>query len=175
MTSPRATPPVPLVVFLMGVTGSGKTTLGEALASAWGWPYHDADTYHPPENVEKMRAGIPLTDADRIPWLAALHARAEQTIADGAGAIIGCSALKASYRAVLRGSLSHVVFVWLDVPRGVLQERMDARRGHFMPPSLLESQLHTLEPPLHAIRIDGDRPVDDLVAHVTARLVAGQV
>ena len=169
-----ASPRRPLVVFVMGVTGSGKTTLGEALGRAWSWPYHDADAYHPPANVEKMRAGTPLTDADRVPWLAALHDCAQQTVDRGEGAVIGCSALKASYRAILRGALSPVVFVWLDVPREALQARMDARRGHFMPASLLESQLHTLEAPVHAFHIDGDQPVADLVREVTTRLIASQ-
>ena len=169
-----ALPRRPLVVFLMGVTGSGKTTLGEALGLAWSWPYHDADAYHPPANVAKMRAGTPLTDDDRVPWLIALHDCAQQTVERGDGAVIGCSALKASYRAILRGSLAPVAFVWLDVPREALQARMDARRGHFMPASLLDSQLHTLEAPVHAFHIDGDQPVEDLVREVTTRLIAWQ-
>lgn len=162
----------PLVLFLMGVTGSGKTTLGLALGEAWRWPYRDADDYHPPENVEKMRTGVPLTDDDREPWLLALHALAAETLAEGGGVIIGCSALKAAYRRRLRGSLERVVFVWLDLPADILQQRLRARQGHFMPASLLASQLATLEPPRRALRVNGDQPVPALVAEITS-LVSG--
>ena len=171
---PIIAPTPPLAVFVMGVTGSGKSTFGTALGEAWGWPYHDADDYHPPANVKKMRAGTPLTDADREPWLKALHEAAAQAVRADEGIIIGCSALKVSYRQVLRGDLECVVFLWLDVPREVLQRRMDTRRGHFMPASLLASQIATLERPKHAIRLDGDQPVNALVEEATARVKAWQ-
>lgn len=171
VTSP---PPRPLVVVLMGVTGSGKSTTGEGLAARWGWPYHDGDDFHPPENVEKMRGGTPLTDADRRPWLEALHRKAEAVLAAGEGAIIGCSALKQSYRDILRGYLTRIVFVWLDVPRDELAERVSERRGHFMPPSLLDRQLATLEPPDDAVRVNGDGTPDEVVARVAAAVTAWQ-
>ena len=168
------TPTPPLAVFVMGVTGSGKSTLGDALAQAWGWSYHDADDYHPLANVEKMRAGTPLTDDDRAPWLAALHAAAAQAIDEGRGIILGCSALKESYREILRGGRDRIAFLWLDVPEGVLQARMDARKGHFMPASLLASQIATLERPTQALRLEGNQPVDALVEQGTALVVAWQ-
>jgi gluconokinase len=167
-------PSAPLAVFVMGVTGSGKSTLGNALAQAWGWPYHDADDYHPPGNVAKMRTGTPLTDEDRAPWLAALHEAAARTVADGGGIIIGCSALKEHYRTMLRGELTRVVFLWLDVPEGVLQARMDARKGHFMPASLLASQIATLERPAQALRLEGNQPIEALVDQSTALVVEWQ-
>jgi len=151
----------------MGVTGSGKSTAGQALAERWGWPYYDGDDFHPVENVEKMRGGTPLTDADRRPWLEALHRKAEDVLAAGGGAIIGCSALKQHYRDILRGYLTRLVFVWLDVPRGELEGRMAARMGHFMPASLLDSQLDTLEPPEDAVRVQAYGPVDEVVARIT--------
>ncbi len=158
----------------MGVSGSGKTTTGEALAARWGWPYYDGDDFHPPENVEKMRGGTPLTDADRRPWLEALHRKAEEVLAAGGGAIIGCSALKQTYRDILRGYCTRIVFVWLDVPRDELEERMTQRRDHFMPPSLLDSQLAALEVPEDAIRVDGDGPVDEVVDRVARAVTAWQ-
>jgi gluconokinase len=167
-------PTAPLAVFVMGVTGSGKSTLGSALGDAWGWPYHDADDYHPAGNVAKMRTGTPLTDEDRAPWLAALHQAAAHAVAEGRGIVIGCSALKEHYRAVLRGDLTRVVFLWLDVPEGVLQARMDARKGHFMPASLLASQLATLERPTGALRLEGNQPVEALVEQSTALVVQWQ-
>lgn len=158
----------------MGVTGSGKTTAGEALSEEWGWPYHDGDDFHPAANVEKMRSGTPLTDEDRRPWLEALHRKAEQVLAAGEGAIIGCSALKESYREILRGYLTRVAFVWLDLTRDALEDRLAARRGHFMPASLLDSQLAALEPPEDAIRVDGDGEVGAVVKRITAAVTAWQ-
>lgn len=167
-------PPRPLVVVLMGVTASGKTTAGEALASRWAWPYFDGNDFHPPANLSKMQSGTPLTDADRRPWLDALHRKAEDVLAAGDGAIIGCSALKASYRDILRGYLTRVVFVWLDVPRAELEARMAARRGHFMPPSLLDSQLSTLEAPGDAVRVDGTGAPADVVRRIAEAVTAWQ-
>ena len=169
-----ALPHPPLAAFVMGVTGSGKSTFGTALGEAWGWPYHDADDYHPASNVEKMRAGTPLTDEDRLPWLTALHDAAGLAVHEGRGIILGCSALKESYRQVLRGELTQVVFLWLDVPEEVLEARMDARQGHFMPASLLASQLATLERPTEALRLEGHQPVEVLVEQATALVVEWQ-
>ncbi|MGK8524380.1 gluconokinase [Nocardia asteroides] len=128
----------------MGVSGSGKTTIGTRLADALGVEYAEGDGFHPPANVAKMAAGTPLDDADREPWLDALAAwMAERR---GRGAVVTCSALKRAYRDRLRVSAPDVFFLHLEVPRGELQRRVAERRGHFMPPSLLDSQLATLEP-----------------------------
>jgi len=151
----------------MGVSGSGKTTVGSALARRLGWPFIEGDDFHPPANVAKMAAGHPLTDADRAPWLAALRRRIDELLASGESAVIACSALKHSYRSVLAGEDPRAVrFVQLDVPIEVLRERLEHRRGHFMPVSLLESQLATLEPSSTALRVDGTLPVDKILDQV---------
>ena len=158
-------PAPPARVFLVGFMGSGKTTVGRALAAALGWPFVDADELHPAANVAKMARGEPLDDADRAPWLAAVAARMRQ-LDDG---VVACSALRQSYRQVLRVR-DDVRFALLDVPRAVLEERMARRRGHFMPPSLLASQLATLERPTDALIVDGAQPVEAQVAAIRAAL-----
>lgn len=131
---------------IMGVAGSGKTTLAELLHTRLGWPSAEADEFHPRANIDKMSAGTPLTDEDRWPWLAAI--RGWQTEQDEAGrsSLVTCSALKRAYRDVLRDGPGRVVFVHLDGPQSTLADRLGQRSGHFMPPSLLPSQLATLEP-----------------------------
>lgn len=128
---------------VMGVAGCGKTTVSEALGDRLGWPVADADDFHPAENVAKMRAGTPLTDDDRWPWL--VRIREWLDAADG-DRVVTCSALRRSYRDVLRGARVRVRFVHLHGERELLSRRMEARKGHFMPFGLLESQLATLEP-----------------------------
>jgi gluconokinase len=135
----------PFVLVVMGVAGSGKTTIGRLLADRLGWAYTEGDDLHPAANVAKMAAGEPLTDTDRAPWLARVRAWVDDRIADGEPGVITCSALKRSYRDVLRDP--HVVFVHLTGQRDLLATRLAARRGHFMPLSLLDSQLADLEPP----------------------------
>jgi carbohydrate kinase (thermoresistant glucokinase family) len=129
----------------MGVTGSGKSTVAALLAERLGWPFLDADTLHPAANVEKMRSGIPLTDADRGPWLQAVA----QRIADRrhAGIVVACSALKRAYRELLSGRGTRVLFVHLQGSAQTIARRLEARQGHYMPPALLASQLATLEAP----------------------------
>ncbi|MGK5500266.1 gluconokinase, partial [Streptomyces sp. URMC 125] len=128
----------------MGVSGSGKTTVGTGLAGALGVPYADADDFHPPANVEKMSSGVPLTDEDRRPWLDAI---AEWLRERGArGGVVTCSALRRRYRDRLREAAPELFFVHLDGSPELIASRMSARRGHFMPPELLRSQLDTLEP-----------------------------
>jgi gluconokinase len=162
-----------MVVVVMGVSGSGKTTVGEALAAELGWDFYDADDFHPAANKEKMHAGIPLTDEDRWPWLAAIRREIERALVDGRGAVVACSALKASYRAALAGGLgSRVVFVLLDGPRQVLEERLDARTDHFMNPALLQSQIDTLERPEDAIVVDISLPTAAQVAAIRSALGA---
>ena len=148
----------------MGVSGSGKTTVGTALAKRLGWLFIEGDDFHPAANVAKMAAGHPLTDADRAPWLAALRQRIEEALASGESAVIACSALKHTYRSVLAGDdPESVKFVQLDVPIEVLRERLERRHGHFMPVSLLESQLATLEPSSTALHVDGTLSVEQIV------------
>jgi gluconokinase len=143
-----------MVVIMMGVTGAGKTTVGTELAETLGWRFHDADDFHPPANKAKMNAGVALTDDDRWPWLRALRAVIEQALADGASAVVTCSALKRAYRAVLSDGLPDVKYIHLTGDRGVLAARLADRRGHFMNPALLESQIATLEAPDDALEVD---------------------
>lgn len=157
-------------VVVMGVSGSGKSTVGRAVADALGASFVDGDDLHPAANVAKMAAGIPLTDADRAPWLRAVG----RTLADGddAGMVVACSALKRSYRDLIRDEAPGTVFAELDGPRELLQERM-IRPGHFMPASLLDSQLATLEP-LQAdeagLRLDIAESPADLAAAIVDRV-----
>jgi gluconokinase len=155
-----------MVVLLMGVTGSGKTTVGEKLAAELGWTFSDADDFHPAANKAKMRAGIPLTDDDRWPWLLAVRQVIEQALRDNRGAIVACSALKAAYRDVLAGGLERVRFVLLDGDPAVLKARLAQRRHEFMNPALLESQIDTLERPPNAIVIDIELPLDEQVRRI---------
>lgn len=160
----------PPILVVMGVSGCGKSTVGTALAQALRVEFVEGDAFHPPENVARMAAGIALTDADRAPWLRALAAHIAQ--AAPRGVVVSCSALKRSYRDTLRGSHG-VRFVWLDAPRAHLEARMATRTGHYMPPSLLASQLATLEPPQAdeaAVRVDATQPVATIVADALAQL-----
>lgn len=142
------------VLVVMGVSGVGKTTIGRRLADALGWGYAEGDQYHPPENVEKMRAGVPLQDSDRWPWLHALAADIDRWRAAGTDMVLACSALKRAYRQILIGDRGDVRLVQLTADEGLLRARVDARRHQYMPPSLLQSQLATLEPPG-----DEERPI----------------
>lgn len=151
----------PLIVVVSGVAGSGKTTIGAALARRLGWPFADADDFHSPENIAKMRAGTPLTDADREPWLAAIAAWIAARSAAATGGVVTCSALKRSYRDVLRDGRDDVCFACLNAPRHVVAGRLTNRPGHFMPASLLDSQLATLEP------LQADEPGGSIDASTT--------
>jgi gluconokinase len=135
-----------MTVVLMGVAGAGKTTVMAALAARLGWPAAEGDEFHSPANVAKMRAGAPLTDEDRRPWLEAVAAWIGEREADGECALVSCSALKRSYRDLIRDGHDSVLFVHLVAPEAVLAARMEERRGHYMPASLLASQLGDLEP-----------------------------
>jgi len=155
----------------MGVAGAGKTTVGRALADALGWAFEDADAFHDAASLAKMERGHGLTDADRAPWLARLGVLVRQRAEAGPPTVLACSALKADYRDALGADLPDVALVWLDVPRDVLVARLGARLGHVAGPDLLPSQLATLEPPIGALRLDGTRPVAELVE--TVRLSLG--
>lgn len=159
----------PKLVVVMGVSGSGKTTLGRALAAALGWDFADADDFHPASNVAKMRAGTPLDDADRAPWLALLRAEIERRLAADRPLVLACSALKRAYRAALRTDHPRARLIQLDGARELIARRLAERPGHFMPASLLDSQLAALETPTDAIRIDISMTTD---AQVSAARVA---
>jgi gluconokinase len=134
-------------IVVMGVSGAGKSTVGALLAERLGWPFEDGDAFHPPANVEKMRAGTPLTDEDRGPWLRAIVARIAAARGHGAGVVIACSALKRAYRDVLRDGQPDVRFLHLTGEPALIMARQAARQGHYMPASLVASQFATLEPP----------------------------
>lgn len=160
---------------VMGVSGSGKSLIGAALARALGTDFVEGDDYHSAENVQRMASGIPLTDEDRGQWLRSLAVRLGEAKDAGTGLVMTCSALKRSYRDVLRADAGELRFVFLRGPRALVAERIAGRRGHFMPPSLLESQLATLEEPSpdeHAWVCDIKESPEDLVAALVARASA---
>ena len=160
---------------IAGVAGSGKTTIGERLASRLGWRFADGDSFHPAANLAKMRAGIPLTDADRGPWLAAITSWMDDVIASGQSAVLACSALKRSYRDELLGGRDQAVMVFLEVSREQDQARVSRRQGHFFAEPLLASQFAALELPDPDERrvypvATADQPPGQLVAEIVARL-----
>jgi gluconokinase len=142
-----------MIVVVMGVTGCGKSTVGAALGEHLGWPFLDADDFHPDENVAKMASGTPLTDDDRWPWLDLLAAEMTAINARGGSAVLGCSALKQAYRDRLARA-GGVRFVYLKGDRATIDQRLAGRAGHFMPPALLTSQFATLEEPATAVVVD---------------------
>lgn len=166
----RARSEAPLRVILMGVAGCGKTSVGEGMAPLLGADYRDGDDLHSPESVEKMRRGEALTDEDRWPWLV----RVGKALADSAPLILGCSALKRRYRDHIRAYADGpVIFVHLEGSRAVIAARMQARQGHYMPPSLLDSQFAALEPPgpdEGAVSVDIDQTLEAVVAAIMAQL-----
>jgi carbohydrate kinase (thermoresistant glucokinase family) len=164
------------VAVVMGVSGSGKTTVGRALAGRLGWQFQEGDALHPPANVEKMAAGHPLDDADRAPWLAAVAACIDDWLRRGQNGVVACSALKRRYRDTIIGQRSGVRLVYLEGSRALLAERLAGRKGHFMPANLLDSQLQTLEPPgpdEHAVTVSIDSSVEIIVDRVVAGLLPG--
>ncbi len=154
----------------MGVAGAGKTTVGNLVASQLAWEFADGDDYHPAANVEKMRNGIPLSDADRAPWLEILRSLIANWIASGKSGVLACSALKRAYRERLQVS-PEVRVVYLKGSVALLQRRMRARLGHFMTERMLESQLATLEEPEDAVVVDVDRSPEEIVAEIRRKLL----
>ncbi|MCY7379227.1 MAG: gluconokinase [Gemmatimonadaceae bacterium] len=160
---------------VMGVSGAGKSVIGSAFAESLGVDFVEGDRFHPARNIERMSAGIPLTDDDRAGWLGALAARLARSNSMGTGLVMTCSALKRAYRDVLRAGTPDLRIVYLRGPQHLLAERLAGRAGHFMPQSLLESQLDTLEPPaddedawVYDIARSPEAIVSDLVARTRA-------
>jgi gluconokinase len=162
-----------VVVIVMGVVGAGKTTIGSLLAHELGWRFADADNFHPAANVEKMRHGIALTDADRAPWLAALHDAILQWNAQRENVVLACSALKGAYRDELRAGA--LTFVYLKGSRELVLARLRARHGHFATESILNTQLEDLEEPDDAITVQIDQTPSAVVAEIIAKVKAKQV
>ncbi|HXB47188.1 MAG TPA: gluconokinase [Streptosporangiaceae bacterium] len=167
-----------MIVVVAGVAGSGKTTVGQLLARRLGWQFADADRFHPAANVAKMRAGMPLTDDDRKPWLAAIDAWMDDIIASGQSAVLACSALKRKYRDDLVGHREQAVMVFLAITQAQDQARLHARKGHFFHEPLLASQFAALEPPepdeprVYSIPT-GDAPPGQVVTEIITKLGSG--
>jgi gluconokinase len=159
-----------MIVVLMGVSGCGKTEVGEILAHELGWPWFDADDYHPAANIEKMRAGQPLTDTDRWPWLDRLNELLRARDANGENAVVGCSALKQIYRDRLAKDLADVRWVHMKGSFGLIMSRLQQRKHRYMPASLLQSQFDTLEEPRDALTVDIADPPEVLAARIRASL-----
>lgn len=169
--------PQPLAIIVMGVAGSGKTTLGEVLSKALGARYVEGDRLQPPENVARMSSGLPLTDEHRKGWLDAVGTALAAAIADGENAVAACSALKHAYRDRLRRLCPTAMFLYLDIDPAAAATRVAARRGHFMPASLVDSQFADLEPPTPdeaAVRLDARLPTDVLLKAALAALGGGK-
>ena len=155
----------------MGVSGSGKTAVGTRLAEKLRFEFLDADNFHPPANIEKMKHGIPLTDEDRIPWLQNLHGELATRLSQSKSVVLACSALKESYRTMLQEGSPQIRFVYLHVDKETLVQRLQQRKGHFFPKELLDSQLATLEVPHDAVVVEENRPLDEVVDMIVKAVV----
>jgi gluconokinase len=161
--------PPPRIVIVMGVSGSGKSVIGQHLASAWHAQFHDADAFHPPENIAKMSRSIPLTDEDRQPWLQKMHQKIVAAPDNTGRHVLACSALKRSYRDFLRGGCPDVGFVYLNGSFELIHERISARQDHYMKSDLLRSQFTTLEDPSgepQTLVISIAGPIDEIVSTI---------
>lgn len=158
------------VFYIMGVSGSGKTTIGQALSAATGYHFYDADDFHTEANKEKMNAGTPLIDEDRWPWLKNIHDFVSEKIGVES-IIVGCSALKKIYREKLCKSIEdNCIFIFLQGDYNTIHERLENRHGHYMPPALLQSQFDALEPPANAINVDIKQPVQKIVDDIVLKI-----
>jgi len=159
-----------MILLVMGVSGAGKTTVGRLLAASLGWEFVDADAFHPPQNREKMGRGIPLDEADRAPWLAALAAAIDGWLAERRPVVLACSALRRSYRRILLRDPGEMKVIYLEGDPALLRARLEQRAGHFAGSALLESQLETLEEPDDALTVDVAAPPEALVQAIRAGL-----
>ena len=159
-----------MVIVVMGVCGSGKTTVGVRLAERLGWEFYDADDFHSPENKRKMSQGIPLTDEDRLPWLAALQAQIRTCESEGRNIVLACSALREAFRRSLASAAKEIRYVYLYGDKTVIEARLAVRKHHYMNPDLLDSQFETLEEPEGAIRVDVAGTPDEIVSEILAAL-----
>jgi gluconokinase len=160
-------------LIVMGVSGSGKSAVAARLAERLNWAYEDGDRFHPPSNVAKMSAGQPLTDEDRWPWLQAIADEIDRVCRSGGHAVIACSALKRAYRDMLVHGRSDVRIVFLSGTQALIADRLARRKGHFMPPGLLDSQFKTLEPPAgdeNPVTVSIDASVESIVEDVVRQL-----
>lgn len=167
---------MPCALIVMGVTSSGKSTIAEHLAARLGWRFEDGDSFHPASNVAKMSAGQPLTDDDRWPWLQAIADEIDRVLDAGGRVVVACSALRHAYRDILVHGRDDIRIVYLDGSRELIGERMAKRKGHFMPPGLLDSQFGTLETPApaeHPIKVSIDASVDAVVDAIVRQLPSG--
>jgi gluconokinase len=164
---------MPCALIAMGVSGSGKSTIADKLAQRLGWRYEDGDKFHPASNIAKMKAGHPLTDEDRWPWLQAIADEIDRTCQAGAHAVIACSALKRAYRDILVHGRDDVRIVYLEGTQALIASRLAARKDHFMPPGLLDSQFRTLEPPAaseNPVTVSIDASVEIIVDDIVNQL-----
>jgi gluconokinase len=159
----------PTGFLIMGVSGSGKTTLGKALAQRLGWDFFDADDFHPPANIVKMAAGIPLSDSDRAPWLAALHEQLLSTLKAGRRPVLACSALKDKYRAQLLEGMDGIAIIYLKGSYDLIFSRISIREGHYMKPEMLGSQFDTLEEPKDAVVLDVEMSLEEMIETIIGR------
>jgi gluconokinase len=167
---------LPCALIVMGVSGSGKSTIAASLAERLNWVYEDGDRFHPASNVAKMSAGQPLTDEDRWPWLQAIADEIDRVCGSNGHVVIACSALKRAYRDVLVHGREDVRIVYLKGTQPLIADRLARRKGHFMPPGLLESQFKTLEPPAtdeNPINVSIDAPVETIVENIVRQLEPG--
>ena len=165
----------PCALIVMGVSGSGKSTIAAELAKQLSWTFEDGDRFHPQSNVAKMSAGHPLTDEDRWPWLQAIADEIDRVCDAGGHVVMACSALKRSYRDILVHGRSDIRIVFLDGSKALIADRLARRKGHFMPPGLLDSQFKTLEPPQADERpfaVSIDAPVETIVNNIVAQVAA---
>jgi gluconokinase len=174
MPSPsQKTPSPPTVLVIMGVSGSGKTTIATLLAKKLGWVFRDADEFHPPANVAKMKSGVPLTDEDRWPWLEAIARFIDEELARGTKTIVTCSALKRRYRDIIIDNRKGVRLIYLKGDKALLEKRLAKRHGHFMPSSLLQSQFDALEEPAreeNPLTVSVDAIPDEIVDRIMDEL-----
>ena len=159
-----------MIILLMGVSGSGKTTIGKLLAADLHWDFSDADDFHSSQNIEKMRQGIPLTEADRMPWLIELQTALEHWLQENRNVVLACSALKNSYRQLLMTDPDRTKLVYLKGSYSLIKKRLQERHNHYMTAQLLESQFNTLEEPLNALVIDVAQPTQVNIERIRSTL-----